>query len=64
MKSTNGDASRSNQEPRKRGRWDQTVSESFVSAKGVIPPTPSSAPTPQWDREDVSLFFFDMTRGV
>ncbi|KAL5278450.1 SF3B1 family protein [Megaselia abdita] len=52
VKSTNGDASRSNQEPRKRGRWDQTVSESFVSAKGPVPPTPSSAPTPQWDRED------------
>lgn len=55
VKSTNGDASRA--EPRKRGRWDQTVSESFVSAKGAVPPTPSSAPTPQWDREDVSIIY-------
>lgn len=32
---------------RKRGRWDQTVSESFVPAK--VAATPSSAATPTWE---------------
>lgn len=36
---------------RKRGRWDQTVNDSFVPAK-VVAATPSSAATPTW--EDVS----------
>ncbi|XP_065366144.1 splicing factor 3B subunit 1 isoform X1 [Calliphora vicina] len=32
---------------RKRGRWDQTVSDSFVPAK--VAATPSSAATPTWE---------------
>ena len=36
---------------RKRGRWDQTVSDSFVPAK--VAATPSSAATPTW--EEVSI---------
>lgn len=33
---------------RKRGRWDQTVNDSFVPAK-VVAVTPSSAATPNWE---------------
>lgn len=39
---------------RKRGRWDQTVSESFVPAKTVAQ-TPSSAATPTW--EEVNILY-------
>lgn len=50
VKTSNGEATK---EPttRKRGRWDQTVSESFVPAK--VSATPNSAATPTW--EDVRL---------
>lgn len=47
--SSNGDASRS--EPKKRGRWDQTIDEQFVPAKKSA----SGALTPTWE-SDVSNF--------
>ncbi|XP_059221852.1 splicing factor 3B subunit 1 isoform X1 [Stomoxys calcitrans] len=37
---------------RKRGRWDQTVSDSFVPAK--VAATPSSAATPTWEEVSCS----------
>ncbi|KAH8323535.1 hypothetical protein KR067_013215, partial [Drosophila pandora] len=49
--SSNGESAPSKEGGRKRGRWDQTVSDSFVPAK--VAATPSSAATPTW--EDVSL---------
>jgi len=52
-KTSNGEV-RDSATSRKRGRWDQTVSESFVPAK--VAATPSSAATPTW--EDVSIAFY------
>lgn len=52
VKTTNGEAARPQPDTRKRGRWDQTVTESFVPAK--VASTPSSAATPTW--EDVSKY--------
>lgn len=49
--SSNGESAPSKEGGRKRGRWDQTVSDSFVPAK--VAATPSSAATPTW--EDVSM---------
>ena len=53
VKSSNGESS-SKEGGRKRGRWDQTVSDSFIPAK--VSATPSSAATPTW--EDVSTHKF------
>lgn len=49
VKSSNGETA-AKEGGRKRGRWDQTVSDSFIPAK--VAATPSSAATPTW--EDVS----------
>lgn len=49
--SANGESAAPKEGTRKRGRWDQTVSDSFVPAK--VASTPSSAATPTW--EDVSI---------
>lgn len=43
VKSSNGDASKAG-EPRKRGRWDQTIDEQFVPAKKA-----TGAVTPTWN---------------
>lgn len=53
LRAQNGDAKVA---PKKRGRWDQTVEESFVPAKKktLSISTPSTAPTPVWEG-DVSL---------
>lgn len=42
--------------PKKRGRWDQTVEETFVPAKKktLSVSTPSTAATPVWEG-DVSM---------
>lgn len=48
IKSTNGDASKA-VEPRKRGRWDQTIDEQFVPAKKA-----AGAVTPTWNDVEVS----------
>lgn len=48
MKSTNGDATKAI-EPRKRGRWDQTIDDQFVPAKKV-----AGAVTPTWNDVEVS----------
>lgn len=44
VKSSNGDASKAASEPRKRGRWDQTIDEQFVPAKKA-----AGAATPTWN---------------
>lgn len=48
LRTQNGDAKVA---PKKRGRWDQTVEESFVPAKKktLSISTPSTAPTPVWE---------------
>ncbi|XP_066146291.1 splicing factor 3B subunit 1 isoform X1 [Euwallacea fornicatus] len=48
LKTQNGDAKVA---PKKRGRWDQTVEESFVPAKKktLSVSTPSTAATPVWE---------------
>ncbi|XP_060529898.1 splicing factor 3B subunit 1 isoform X1 [Cylas formicarius] len=48
LKLQNGDAKAT---PKKRGRWDQTVEESFVPAKKktLAVSTSSTAPTPVWE---------------
>lgn len=38
-------------EPRKRGRWDQTIDEQFVPAKKMLP----GSATPTWGEADVSI---------
>ncbi len=45
LKSSNGDA-----QPKKRGRWDQTVEEQFLPAKKTLA---SEAATPTWGDMDV-----------
>lgn len=47
MKSSNGDAIKA-AEPRKRGRWDQTIDEQFVPAKKA-----TGAVTPTWNDVEV-----------
>lgn len=47
MKSTNGDATKA-AEPRKRGRWDQTIDDQFVPAKKA-----AGAVTPTWNDVEV-----------
>lgn len=47
MKSTNGDATKA-AEPRKRGRWDQTIDDQFVPAKKS-----AGAVTPTWNDVEV-----------
>lgn len=44
VKSSNGDASKAASEPRKRGRWDQTIDDQFVPAKKA-----TGAATPTWN---------------
>lgn len=52
-KVSNGSALRG-PEPRKRGRWDQTMDDQFIPAKkAAAAPTPS-APTPTWGDAEVS----------
>lgn len=48
VKSANGDAPKA-VEPRKRGRWDQTIDEQFVPAKKS-----AGAVTPTWNDVEVS----------
>lgn len=43
VKSSNGDATKAS-EPRKRGRWDQTIDDQFVPAKKA-----AGAATPTWN---------------
>lgn len=56
IKSSNGDASKAS-EPRKRGRWDQTIDEQFVPAKKA-----AGAVTPTWNDVEVSYFPFSATQ--
>lgn len=60
VKTSNGEATK---EPttRKRGRWDQTVSESFVPAK--VSATPNSAATPTWEDKTPGDHRWDETPG-
>ena len=46
--SSNGDAARV--EPKKRGRWDQTIDDNFVPAKKS-----ASGTTPTWGEIDVCI---------
>jgi splicing factor 3B subunit 1 len=39
-------------QPKKRGRWDQTIDDQFVPAKK----TAAGAATPTWGDTDVSIF--------
>ena len=50
LKSSNGDAAKGI-EPRKRGRWDQTVDDQFISTKKQHI---SGSATPLWGEMDVS----------
>lgn len=50
LKTSNGDNTRQS-EPKKRGRWDQTIDDQFVPAKK----TAAGAATPTWGDVDVSL---------
>lgn len=52
QQSRNGDSYKT-VEPRKRGRWDQTIDEQFVPAKK----TASEAATPTWGDVEVSLSY-------
>ena len=45
LKVSNGDSNRS--EPKKRGRWDQTIDEQFVPAKKSA----TGSTTPTWDTD-------------
>jgi splicing factor 3B subunit 1 len=49
LKASNGDNNRQS-EPKKRGRWDQTIDEQFVPAKKSA----AGAATPTWGDVDVS----------
>lgn len=53
LKSSNGE---STSQPKKRGRWDQTVEEQFVPAKKAS--SGSGAVTPTWGDVDVSYKIF------
>ena len=52
MKSSNGDAVKA-PEPRKRGRWDQTIDDQFVPAKKA-----AGAVTPTWNDVEVREKFY------
>lgn len=54
VKSSNGDSTAKAPEPRKRGRWDQTIDDQFVPAKKS-----AGAVTPTWNDVEVS----DLTHG-
>ncbi|XP_054730483.1 splicing factor 3B subunit 1 [Anastrepha obliqua] len=60
VKSSNGEVPKETT-TRKRGRWDQTVSESFVPAKVVA--TPNSASTPTWEDKTPGDHRWDETPG-
>lgn len=49
IKSANGDATKA-AEPRKRGRWDQTIDDQFVPAKKA-----AGAVTPTWNDVEVLI---------
>lgn len=49
VKASNGDAVKA-AEPRKRGRWDQTIDEQFVPAKKA-----AGSHTPTWNDVEVSI---------
>lgn len=51
VKASNGDAVKA-AEPRKRGRWDQTIDEQFVPAKKA-----AGSHTPTWNDVEVSIIF-------
>lgn len=51
IKSSNGDATKSGVEQRKRGRWDQTIDEQFVPAKKS-----AGSATPTWGDVEVIDF--------
>lgn len=55
MKSSNGDASKAI-EPKKRGRWDQTIDEQFIPAKREK--VTSASATPTWNDVEVSEMSF------
>ncbi|KAH8279574.1 hypothetical protein KR018_002101 [Drosophila ironensis] len=57
----NGEAAGPKEGGRKRGRWDQTVSDSFVPAKAAA--TPSSAATPNWEDKTPGDHRWDETPG-
>ncbi|XP_037936383.1 splicing factor 3B subunit 1 [Teleopsis dalmanni] len=59
VKSSSADMAREG--TRKRGRWDQTVSDSFVPAK--VAATPSSAATPTWEDKTPADHRWDETPG-
>ncbi|XP_039958218.1 splicing factor 3B subunit 1 [Bactrocera neohumeralis] len=60
VKTSNGEATKEST-TRKRGRWDQTVSESFVPAK--VSATPNSAATPTWEDKTPGDHRWDETPG-
>ncbi|XP_004535089.1 splicing factor 3B subunit 1 [Ceratitis capitata] len=60
LKSSNGEVPKETT-TRKRGRWDQTVSESFVPAK--VSATPNSAATPTWEDKTPGDHRWDETPG-
>ncbi|XP_011179915.1 splicing factor 3B subunit 1 [Zeugodacus cucurbitae] len=60
VKTSNGEAAKETT-TRKRGRWDQTVSESFVPAK--VSATPNSAATPTWEDKTPGDHRWDETPG-
>ncbi|XP_034473159.1 splicing factor 3B subunit 1 [Drosophila innubila] len=59
--SANGESAAKSEGGRKRGRWDQTVSESFIPAK--VAATPSSAATPTWEDKTPGDHRWDETPG-
>ncbi|XP_037919213.1 splicing factor 3B subunit 1 isoform X2 [Hermetia illucens] len=58
LKVSNGEAAK--KEPRKRGRWDQTIEDQFVPAKKVVT---AEAPTPSWDDKTPADHRWDETPG-
>ncbi|XP_067641774.1 splicing factor 3B subunit 1 [Eurosta solidaginis] len=62
VKSSNGEIPKETT-TRKRGRWDQTVSESFVPAKATAVTTPNSAATPTWEDKTPGDHRWDETPG-
>ncbi len=56
QQSRNGDSYKT-VEPRKRGRWDQTIDEQFVPAKK----TAAEAATPTWGDVEVSVHYITLT---
>ncbi|XP_055371033.1 splicing factor 3B subunit 1 isoform X2 [Condylostylus longicornis] len=65
QKSSNGEVIKP-PEPRKRGRWDQTVNDSFIPAKQISSNssmTPSGAATPTWEDKTPGDHRWDETPG-